>query len=174
MSDNLDNQVEYVRSLAIAFRMAIGRAQESGELSRTVIATFPIGCCGYTSDLLKRYLDEHDIKTWYVSGTYRSSTNDSQSHAWLELADGTVIDITGDQFRFELYPLQNDCPVYCDKPNEFTISSNLPRPVNARAPIQWISNAKKSWRTILSASIFRSARPHLYSCAICMSNFRRA
>lgn len=120
MSDNLDNQVEYVRSLAIAFRMAIGRAQESGDLSRTVIASFPIGCCGYTSDLLKRYLDEHGIKTWYVSGTYRDpSTNYSQSHAWLELADGTVIDITGDQFRFELYPLQNDCPVYCDKPNEF-------------------------------------------------------
>lgn len=87
MSDNLDNQVEYVRSLAIAFRMAISRAQESGELSRTV--------------------------------NRDPSTNDSQSHAWLELADGTVIDITGDQFRFEPHPLKNDCPVYCDKPNEF-------------------------------------------------------
>ena len=30
-----------------------------------------------------------------------------------------VIDITGDQFRFEPHPLKNDCPVYCDKPNEF-------------------------------------------------------
>lgn len=120
MSDNLDNQVEYVQSLAIAFRMAISRAQESGELSRTVIASFPRACCGYTSDLLQRYLDKHGIKTWYVSGTYRDpSTNDSQSHAWLELADGTVIDITGDQFRFEPHPLKNDCPVYCDKPNEF-------------------------------------------------------
>lgn len=62
MSDNLDNQVEYVRSLAIAFRMAISRAQESGELSRTVIASFPRACCGYTSDLLQRYLDKHGIK----------------------------------------------------------------------------------------------------------------
>lgn len=69
---------------------------------------------------MQRYLDEHGIKTRYVSGTYReSSTNDSQSHAWLELADGTVIDITGDQFRFGPYPLKNDCPVYCNKPNEF-------------------------------------------------------
>ena len=120
MSVNSDNQVEYVRSLANAFRMAIGRAQESGDLSRTVIKSFPRACCGYTSDLLQRYLDEHVIKTRYVSGTYRDpSTNDSQSHAWLELTDGTVIDITGDQFRHERPPLKNDCPVYCDKPNVF-------------------------------------------------------
>lgn len=93
MSDNLDNQVEYVRSLAIAFRMAISRAQESGELSRTVIASFPRACCGYTSDLLQRYLDKHGIKTWYVSGTYRDpSTNDSQSHAWLDVDSWTVKD----------------------------------------------------------------------------------
>lgn len=29
------------------------------------------------------------------------------------------MDITGDQFCFKPYPLKNDCPVYCDKPNEF-------------------------------------------------------
>lgn len=120
MSGNQDNQTELAWSLASDFRKAIDRALKADKLYSTVIASFPIGCCGYTSDLLKRYLDEHGIKTWYVSGTYRDpSTNNSQSHAWLKLADGTVIDITGDQFRFELYPLQNDCPVYCDKPNEF-------------------------------------------------------
>lgn len=120
MSGNFDSQTELVRFLANEFRKAIERALEADKLHGTVIASFPIACCGYTSDLLQRYLAEKDIATRYVSGTYRDySTNDLQSHAWLELSDGTVIDITGDQFRFKSYPLQNDCPVYCDKPNEF-------------------------------------------------------
>lgn len=109
-----------MRLLATAFRKAIDCALEAGELRHTVIAPFPRGCCGYTSDLLQRYLRENGIKTRYVSGTYRDhSTGDSQSHAWLELADDTVVDITGDQFRFDPQPLQNNCPVYCDNPNDF-------------------------------------------------------
>lgn len=120
MSGNLDNQTDLVRSLANDFRKAIDCALEAGELHRTVIASFPRGCCGYTSDLLQRFLYENGIETLYVSGTYRNnSTNDLQSHAWLELSDGTIVDITGDQFRHKPYPLQNDCPVYCDKPNGF-------------------------------------------------------
>lgn len=120
MSDNFDSQTKLVRSLANDFRKAIERALEADKLHGTVIASFPIGCCGFTSDLLQRYLGEKDIVTRYVSGTYRDySTNDSQPHAWLELTDGTIVDITGDQFRFEPYPLQNDCSVYCDKPNGF-------------------------------------------------------
>lgn len=120
MSDNTDNQIERVRLLAIDFRKAIDRAQEAGELFHTAIASFPIGCCGFTSDLLQRFLDENGIKTRYVSGVYRDSRGSiSQPHAWLELNDGTVVDITGDQFCFEPYPLKNDRPVYCDKPNDF-------------------------------------------------------
>lgn len=120
MSGTLDNQTKLVRSLANDFRKAIERALEADRLGRTVIASFPSGCCGYTSDLLQRYLAEKGIATRYVSGTYRDcSTNDSQPHAWLELCDGTVVDITGDQFRFEPHPLKNNCPVYCGKPNDF-------------------------------------------------------
>lgn len=120
MSGNLDNQTDLVRSLANDFRKAIDFALEADKLYGTVLASFPSGCCGYTSDLLQRYLAENGIATRYKSGTYRDySTNDSKSHAWLELTDGSIVDITGDQFRFESSPLQNDCPVYCGKPNEF-------------------------------------------------------
>lgn len=120
MNNYCDNQIERVQLYSTNFRKAIDCALEAGELYRTVIARFPTGCCGYTSDLLQRHLAEKGISTRYVSGTYRGySNNDLQSHAWLELDDGTVVDITGDQFRFEPYPLQNDCPVYCAKPNDF-------------------------------------------------------
>lgn len=120
MSSDLGNQTERVRLLVIDFRKAIERALEADKLYRTVMASFPSGCCGYTSDLLQRYLAEKGIAARYVSGTYRDFlTNDSLSHAWLELTNGTIVDITGDQFRFEPYPLKNDCPVYCDKPNKF-------------------------------------------------------
>lgn len=120
MSGNFDSQTKLVRSLANDFRKAIERALEADKLHGTVIASIPIACCGYTSDLLQRYLAEKGIATRYISGTYRDySINDSQSHAWLELNDGIIVDISGDQFRFEPYPLQNDCPVYCGKLNEF-------------------------------------------------------
>lgn len=119
MSGNFDSQTKLVRSLANDFRKAIERALEADKLHGTVIASFPIACCGYTSDLLQRYLAEKGIATRYISGTYRDcSINDSQSHAWLELNDDIIVDISGDQFRFEPYPLQNDCPVYCGKLNE--------------------------------------------------------
>ena len=120
MSGNFDSQIELVRSLANDFRKAIDRALEADKLHSTVIASFPSGCCGYTSDLLQRYLSDKGIATRYVSGTYRDfSTNDSQSHAWLELTDGTIVDITGDQFCNKPHPLQNDSLVYCGKPNDF-------------------------------------------------------
>lgn len=133
MSGSLDSQAELALSLANEFRMAIERALEADELYRTVIATFPSGCCGYTSDLLRKYLAAKGIATQYVSGTYRNySTNDTQSHAWLELTDGTIVDITGDQFRNKPYPLRNDCSVYCGKPNKFYSLFELDSPCQCK------------------------------------------
>lgn len=82
MSDNTDNQIERVRLFAIDFRKAIDRALEAGELFRIAIALFSLGCCGFTSDLLQRFLDENGINTRYVSGVYRDSRGAvSQPHA---------------------------------------------------------------------------------------------
>lgn len=50
---------------------------------------FPRGCCGDTSNLLAKYLTEHNILAEYVWGI----NNNGQSHAWLE-SQGTIIDIT--------------------------------------------------------------------------------
>lgn len=70
---------------------------------------FPIGCCGMASDLLQRYLFEQGIFTWYMSGRHGYGI-DSESHAWLETTDGTIIDITGDQYKYK--KLKFKTPVY--------------------------------------------------------------
>ncbi len=83
-------------AIAASFRTAIERAVQAGEIRE--MATFPCGCCGFASDLLQRYLFEQNIFTWYMSGQYGYGW-DGESHSWLETQDGTVIDITGDQYK---------------------------------------------------------------------------
>ena len=70
---------------------------------------FPSGACGYASELLQRYLWEKGVFTLYVSGQYGHGWS-AQNHAWLETREGTVIDITGDQFKYKT-PRFTD-PVY--------------------------------------------------------------
>ena len=79
------------------FRMAIEEAVSAGEIHE--MKSFPTGCCSYASDLLHRYLlEQYGIFTLYISGRYGYGWH-GESHAWLETQDGTVIDITGDQYR---------------------------------------------------------------------------
>lgn len=116
----MDESISDACACAVAFRDAIDRAVASGALAGTAISSFPRGCCGYASDLLQRYFKEHGIYSCYVCGTFSGDTAfDDQSHAWLELPDGTVVDITGDQFRLAQGPLHNELKVYCGKPNAF-------------------------------------------------------
>lgn len=94
--------------IASAFRTAIEEAIRAGEIHE--MATFPRGCCSYASNLLQRYLTEqYGIFTWYMSGRYGYGW-DGESHAWLEMQDGTVIDITGDQYKYK--KLKFSKPVY--------------------------------------------------------------
>ena len=93
--------------IACDVRTAISKAVQEGEMIE--MHQFPTGCCAYASNLLQRYFAEKGIHTYYISGT-NGFGQLGESHAWLETEDGTVIDITGDQYKNK--KLQFEDPVY--------------------------------------------------------------
>ena len=93
-----------ISRLAAKFREAILLAPKSEFPwnSSMALSQFPRGCCGDTSQTLATYLySEVGLVCDYVLGT----SNDLGSHAWLEI-NGTVIDITADQFNDRGYDSQ--------------------------------------------------------------------
>ena len=106
--------------LASQFRAAIEKAKSAGEFeSDNVFREFPYGCCGDTCDLLATYLIENDYTPYYVCGTYRGgSFEQKQSHAWLTVGN-KIIDITGDQFKFDPLLYYFDKPVYSGNAGRF-------------------------------------------------------
>ena len=96
-------------AIATAFREAIEAALKAGELRE--MRSFPCGCCSYASDLLQRHLiEQYEFFTWYMSGELGYGEG-GESHAWLETQNhGTVIDITGDQYKNKM--LRFTEPVY--------------------------------------------------------------
>ena len=98
--------------IAARFRVAIEKALNAGEFSSdSIFQCFPRGCCGFTSDLLAKYLREFGVETQYMSGNYEYGW-EGRSHAWLETYDGVVIDITRDQFKNDPEPLHCEQEVY--------------------------------------------------------------
>lgn len=91
---------ESLFNIASKFRDAIQTAIICGDITEINMRQFPFGCCGYTCDLFQRYLDEIGIATLYCSGQYGYGWH-AKNHVWLETRDGTVIDITGDEFANE-------------------------------------------------------------------------
>ena len=122
-----------LKSLAKEFRNAIELAIEDGELEDdSSWIRFPNGCCGEASTLLAEYLRHQGMQTWYVCGTYYPSTDSaednwkqSQSHAWITDAnpkttdDYIIIDITGDQFKYNSEFGFYDSRVYVGPIDEF-------------------------------------------------------
>lgn len=98
------------------FRNAILRANANGEfLGDGFIELFPRGNCGIVCDLLGRYLLEYaNVRSWYTSGVAKS-----ESHVWLTLENGTIVDITGDQYSKQIGILHYDLPVYVGKIDAF-------------------------------------------------------
>lgn len=124
-----------VYEIAASFRAAIESAIESGDINDSNMRNFPNGCCSYASDLLQKYLfEEKNISTYYISGSYGFGW-DAESHAWLEMDDNTVIDITGDQYKYN-ENLHFDKQVYVGKrKNGFHDKFVLDEPV----PYQYIT-----------------------------------
>jgi hypothetical protein len=130
MKSNLAQQIEIIsvnyggRAMSLEilvanFRKAIEAAKENyerGELFRN----FPVGQCGHASDILSQYLIDNGFRTvTYVNGTYYGDDIDNkQSHTWL-LVDGRVIDIIGDQFKYQEELLNYDIPIYIGPMTDF-------------------------------------------------------
>ena len=110
-----------IYSLVTEFRKAVECAQNEGALKENqILRRFPKGCCGIISSLLAKYLFENGINSYEVSGTFRSENpEETQSHAWLMLEDNTIVDITGDQFKYNQIFLYYSEKVYVGAMNEF-------------------------------------------------------
>lgn len=95
--------------LAQKFRDAIDTAKNDGRFVKDQdFREFPKRCCGVASELLGRYLSTYGYSVRHIGGTYH---NNMQPHAWLEVDEHIIIDITGDQFESHPKPLENKVPV---------------------------------------------------------------
>ena len=110
-----------IKRLATQFREAINVAKDDRMFLReAVFREFPRGCCGIASELLAQFLLEGGIHTYYVCGNYRKGGFDNlQSHAWLVTENDIIIDITGDQFRYEPVFLNYNKSVYVGPMDDF-------------------------------------------------------
>jgi hypothetical protein len=107
--------------LSKKFRAAIERAKREGKLdSDPTLKYFPKACCGSASPLLAKFLYENGLITYEINGIKRGEIAwDNQSHTWLMLENGHIIDITGDQFKSDMEFLCYSEKVYCGKMDEF-------------------------------------------------------
>ena len=100
--------------LAWKFRQAIDTAKANGKFNyRDRFSRFHNGCCDDACDLLGKYLRGKGIHTVQIQGTFRDGNPEhTTGHAWLQLDDGIIIDITGVQFRYDELFLKFNEPVY--------------------------------------------------------------
>lgn len=113
--------MEDIKELATKFRNAIDKAKTAGRFENEIaFKNFPHCCCGDTSDLLGHYLLAHGIRTKYVCGQhYSQNYGCDASHAWLEIENRLIIDITGDQFAAEPTFLNYSAKVYIGEVDAF-------------------------------------------------------
>ena len=114
------------------FRQAIDIAKANRKFNyRDRFSGFPNGCCDDACDLLGKYLLGKGIHTVQIQGTFRDGDPEhTTGHAWLQLDDGIIIDITGDQFRYGELFLKFNQPVYVGEISEFHSLFEIDRTVS--------------------------------------------
>lgn len=114
------------------FRQAIDIAKANRKFNyRDRFSRFPNGCCDDACDLLGKYLLGKGIHTVQIQGTFRDGDPEhTTGHAWLQLDDGIIIDITGDQFRYDELFLKFNQPVYVGGISEFHSLFEIDRTVS--------------------------------------------
>ena len=121
-----------IRKLAVEFRKAIEEARVARCFDNDKMKDFPRGCCGDAADLLGEFLLNNGIiDLFYIFGTHYPCTGDDeadfqgiQSHAWISIGnpakmDSVIVDITGDQFKYDSEYDRYDERVYVGKPDPF-------------------------------------------------------
>lgn len=116
---------EKLFELVSGFREAIEIAKRNKKfINDCRFRYFPRGCCDDASFLLSEYLYLYGIRCKIVEGTYYDDDPElTSSHGWIELSDGRVIDITGDQFKYNPVTMFSD-PVYIGNYTDFHRSFN--------------------------------------------------
>ena len=111
--------IREIKELAINFRCAADDAFEHGAFGRGYpFDNFPYECCDDMCDLFGQLLFEKEVPVFKVHGIYRyDNWENKYSHVWLQLKDGTIIDLTGDQYKYNPIMLNYDIPCYIGKPN---------------------------------------------------------
>ena len=99
-----------IKVLATKFRKALEKAKDDRVfIYMDDLFNFPAGCCGTTSELLAEFLKINGITTEYFCGEVNC---DNQTHAWLIAREKIIIDITGDQFKYNVYLDNYNVKVY--------------------------------------------------------------
>lgn len=111
--------IKEIECLAIKFRQAADEAFEYGAFGQEYpFNKFPYDCCDDMCDLFGEFLISQKINVSKVHGMYRYDYWEHKyPHVWLCLEDGTVIDLTGDQYKNNPIMLKFDIPCYVGRPN---------------------------------------------------------
>ena len=106
--------INKIRKLATDYRKAVDIAFENNAFNKYPFNRFPRECCDDMCDLFGQLLFEKEIKVYKVRGKYRNADdwNHLFPHSWLELENGVIIDLTGDQYKKEAIMLNYNNPCY--------------------------------------------------------------
>lgn len=125
--------ISCIKQMVSNFREAIEKAYDAGDFdSESPMKRFPQGCCGDVAVLVGEYLVNKGIRNlWYVCGNHYPDTGDKeddyegfQSHAWISVGEpfdskSLIVDITGDQFKFNSEYGNYSVPVYVGTIDDF-------------------------------------------------------